>query len=155
MYVIINSTTREPLNSPGMNNRFPDGNIPGLACEEGEEIVRIQDGSDLCMKILNEFNAWRFTEALDDIEIITTQAEIDAKQAEEDQKNIVTQRDGLLQEVLWMRDRHRDEADLISLGYITETTLTSAQFDELLIYIQNLREVPQSGYILPTKPSFI
>lgn len=48
-------------------------------------------------------------------------------------------RDGELLAVTWLRDRHRDQIDIA-----TETTLTSEQFTELLVYMQALRDWPQS-----------
>jgi hypothetical protein len=48
-------------------------------------------------------------------------------------------RDSELSSVIWLRDRHRDQLDL---G--TETALTPEQFTELLVYIQALRDWPQS-----------
>lgn len=64
-------------------------------------------------------------------------------------------RRGLLQDVIWMRDRHRDQLDL---G--TPTTLTEQQFTELLTYIQALRDVPVVSDplgvpIWPSLPSFL
>ncbi|MFW3895947.1 phage tail assembly chaperone [Pseudomonas bharatica] len=47
-------------------------------------------------------------------------------------------RDGQLSAVQWLRDRHRDELDLGR-----EPTLSAAQFDELLAYLQTLRDWPQ------------
>ncbi|WP_372822198.1 phage tail protein [Pseudomonas parafulva] len=52
-------------------------------------------------------------------------------------------RDGEIQRVTWLRERHRDEVDQ---GH--PTTLTSAQFSELLAYIQQLRDWPQ-GTVFP------
>lgn len=157
MYIIIDSVTREPIEgqSPGTNNKFPDGNVPGVTCEVGQEIVKIQDGSVLCNKILNEFNPWKFNETKDDIELLVTQEEIDAQTLVANNNAKVHERDSLMTEVLWVRDRHRDELDLINLGELTETTLTSTEFNDLLIYIQDLRDVPQNNYIIPTKPSFL
>lgn len=48
-------------------------------------------------------------------------------------------RDTQLSAVTWLRDRHRDQIDIA-----TETTLTSEQFTELLVYMQALRDWPQS-----------
>ncbi|WP_448647201.1 phage tail protein [Pseudomonas mohnii] len=41
--------------------------------------------------------------------------------------------------VTWLRDRHRDELELEM-----ETTLTAEQYAELLAYIRDLRDWPQS-----------
>lgn len=48
-------------------------------------------------------------------------------------------RDEALDRIKWLRDRHRDELDM---GL--PTTLETAQFTELLGYMQALREWPQS-----------
>lgn len=49
-------------------------------------------------------------------------------------------RDASVNAVLWLRERHRDEQDLQR-----STTLTPAQFAELLNYLQALRDWPQSA----------
>lgn len=48
-------------------------------------------------------------------------------------------RDSELAKQVWLRDRHRDQ---IELG--VATTLTADQFAELLAYIRDLRDWPQS-----------
>lgn len=48
-------------------------------------------------------------------------------------------RDGELSSVVWLRDRHRDQLELS-----TDTTLTAEQFNELLVFMQALRDWPQS-----------
>ena len=48
-------------------------------------------------------------------------------------------RDAEVSRVLWLRDRHRDQLDA---GIVT--TLTVEQFNEVLVYIQTLRDWPQS-----------
>ncbi|WP_175649950.1 phage tail assembly chaperone [Pseudomonas sp. Marseille-P9899] len=48
-------------------------------------------------------------------------------------------RDNRLSSVQWLRERHRDE---LELG--RDTTLSVAQFEELLTYIQALRDWPQA-----------
>jgi len=48
-------------------------------------------------------------------------------------------RDTELASVMWLRERHRDQAEI---G--TATTLAGDQFNELLVYIQVLRDWPQS-----------
>lgn len=64
-------------------------------------------------------------------------------------------RNAELASVEWIRDRHRDEVE-INQG----TTLDSAKFEELLIYIQQLRDWPQSPKFpekadRPVKPKWI
>lgn len=48
-------------------------------------------------------------------------------------------RDLELQGVAWLRERHRDQAELGS-----DTTLSADQYSELLTYMQQLRDWPQS-----------
>lgn len=48
-------------------------------------------------------------------------------------------RDGELVAVMWLRDRHRDQLEISE-----STTLTAEQFNELLVYMQALRDWPQS-----------
>lgn len=49
-------------------------------------------------------------------------------------------RDGELSAVMWLRERHRDQLEIPE-----ETTLTAEQFNELLVYMQALRDWPQSA----------
>ncbi|MEN5255244.1 phage tail assembly chaperone [Pseudomonas protegens] len=48
-------------------------------------------------------------------------------------------RDVELTSVLWLRERHRDQLEIEA-----PTTLTAGQFKELLVYMQALRDWPQS-----------
>ncbi|WJM94701.1 phage tail assembly chaperone [Pseudomonas defluvii] len=48
-------------------------------------------------------------------------------------------RDSQLSSVMWLRERHRDQQDIGG-----STTLTAEQFKELLVYMQALRDWPQS-----------
>ncbi|PZW75538.1 phage tail assembly chaperone [Pseudomonas sp. 2848] len=48
-------------------------------------------------------------------------------------------RDGALQAAIWLRERHRDQQEI---G--TDTSLTAEQFAALLVYMQALRDWPQS-----------
>lgn len=48
-------------------------------------------------------------------------------------------RDAELSSVMWLRERHRDQVEISD-----QTTLTSEQFAELLVYMQALRDWPQS-----------
>lgn len=50
-----------------------------------------------------------------------------------------TWRDLEIERVKWIRERHRDESDMGK-----PTSITAAQFSELLIYIQRLRDWPES-----------
>jgi len=48
-------------------------------------------------------------------------------------------RDGELAGLMWLRERHRDQLEIS-----VDTTLTGEQFTELLHYMQDLRDWPQS-----------
>lgn len=48
-------------------------------------------------------------------------------------------RDAELSRISWLRDRHRDQEEMQM-----ETTLSAEQYNELLAYIQQLRDWPQS-----------
>ncbi|MBK3476713.1 phage tail protein [Pseudomonas sp. MF6751] len=48
-------------------------------------------------------------------------------------------RDSELLDLAWLRDRHRDQAEMGA-----DTTLTTEQYAELLSYMQLLRDWPQS-----------
>ncbi|WP_454863729.1 phage tail assembly chaperone [Pseudomonas hormoni] len=48
-------------------------------------------------------------------------------------------RDGELASLMWLRERHRDQMEIA-----VDTTLTGEQFTELLLYMQALRDWPQS-----------
>lgn len=50
-------------------------------------------------------------------------------------------RDVELASVAWLRDRHRDQ---LEIG--VDTTLDADQFPELLLYMQSLRDWPQSDH---------
>lgn len=56
-----------------------------------------------------------------------------------------TWRNGVIESIKWLRERHRDEVDL-GLG----TTLSADRFIELLNYLQSLRDWPLSeGFPAP------
>lgn len=64
-------------------------------------------------------------------------------------------RDGELSAVMWLRERHRDQLEISE-----STTLTAEQFNELLVYMQALRDWPQSpdfpdSQYRPTAPAWI
>ena len=48
-------------------------------------------------------------------------------------------RDSVLAQAVWLRDRHRDQLEIGG-----STTLTAEQFQGLLVYMQALRDWPQS-----------
>ncbi|WP_404938355.1 phage tail assembly chaperone [Pseudomonas sp. JDS08PS003] len=64
-------------------------------------------------------------------------------------------RDAELASVMWLRERHRDQLEIEA-----PTTLTGEQFKELLVYMQSLRNWPQSldfpqTELRPAPPSWI
>lgn len=65
-------------------------------------------------------------------------------------------RNGMINSCEWMKARHQDE-----LALSLTTTLTSAQYTQLLQYIQALRVCMDPGItdptkiVWPTKPSFV
>ncbi|MEN5244297.1 phage tail protein [Pseudomonas atacamensis] len=64
-------------------------------------------------------------------------------------------RDEQISAILWLRERHRDQLDLNQ-----SSTLTADQFNELLNYIRQLRDWPQSSdfpltQARPVKPEWI
>ena len=64
-------------------------------------------------------------------------------------------RDEQINRILWLRERHRDQLDLNQ-----SPTLTADQFNELLTYIRDLRDWPQSlefpsADARPVKPDWI
>jgi len=64
-------------------------------------------------------------------------------------------RDAELSSVMWLRERHRDQQELGG-----DTTLSGNQFSELLVYMQQLRDWPQSTNFpdsehRPTAPTWI
>ncbi|EJM65579.1 Caudovirales tail fiber assembly protein [Pseudomonas sp. GM50] len=48
-------------------------------------------------------------------------------------------RDQAFDRVVWLRDRHRDEVELMKT-----TTLSDSEYQELLVYLQALRKWPQA-----------
>ena len=64
-------------------------------------------------------------------------------------------RDAELAALVWLRDRHRDQLELGAA-----TTLTPEQFGELLVFMQALRDWPQSAAFpdssaRPVPPAFL
>ncbi|MBC6626157.1 phage tail assembly chaperone [Pseudomonas sp.] len=66
--------------------------------------------------------------------------------AEEDASTERRWRDGELESVKWLRERHRDEVELGGA-----TSLTVEQYGELLGYMQSLRDWPQASDFPDTK----
>jgi len=78
--------------------------------------------------------------------------EITAIETEKEAQKVKQKRDKLINEVLWMLDRHRNQKE-----FGLPTTLTDTQAAEIAQYIQDLRDVPQqTGFpfdvVWPTKP---
>jgi len=69
------------------------------------------------------------------------------------------QRNALLNEYLWMVDRHKQQKELVIAGLIEQTKLSDSQYLELLQYIQELRDLPETinfeNPVFPTKPNFV
>ncbi|MCU1766773.1 MULTISPECIES: phage tail assembly chaperone [Pseudomonas] len=64
-------------------------------------------------------------------------------------------RDKELARGVWLRDRHRDQLEIVMV-----TTLSAEQFTQLLVYMQALREWPQSPHFpdsqyRPVAPSWV
>ncbi|WP_337154092.1 hypothetical protein [Pseudomonas protegens] len=64
-------------------------------------------------------------------------------------------RDSALDSVRWLRERHRDQLEIE-----VPTTLATAQFKQLLVYMQALRDWPQSPHFpdsqyRPVAPSWV
>lgn len=64
-------------------------------------------------------------------------------------------RDQAFDRVVWLRDRHRDEVELMKT-----TTLSDTEYQELLVYLQALRKWPQakkfpSKRSRPKKPGWL
>jgi len=64
-------------------------------------------------------------------------------------------RDKEFERVVWLRDRHRDEVELMKA-----TTLSDADYQTLLVYLQALRKWPQakkfpSKRSRPKKPAWM
>jgi hypothetical protein len=84
----------------------------------------------------------------------------DAEKLEQALAEIRAKRDDLLNDVIWEVDRHKQQLELVSAGKLTSTTLTSEQYLNLLVYIQELRELPNEvtdpgSVTYPAKPEGI
>lgn len=70
------------------------------------------------------------------------------------------ERDCRINETQWLIERHHDETERVMLKSAERTTLTEAQYQELLEYRQLLREVPQQAtfpesVVFPEEPKFV
>lgn len=87
------------------------------------------------------------------------QSDIDADDATSAWTSLREERDVKIVEVEWYRSRHKDEIDQ-GLIVGTSTSLNQAEYDELLTYIQELRDFPNTvsdptdTLTWPTKPSW-
>ena len=84
---------------------------------------------------------WRAIDSADDVghgETLATELPPPSSQYEAEKEK--AWRDSEIVRVKWVRERHRDESDLGAV-----TTLTTTQFTELLAYIQELRDWPESS----------
>ena len=103
--------------------------------ESGEVYAFLADGSE------DEFigsTLSAMTDAEVDLHLNPPAKPKTADQIEADER---AWRDTAVTGVLWLRERHRDEQDLGR-----ETTLSVEQFGELLSYLQDLRDWPQSEH---------
>ncbi|MBA1195531.1 hypothetical protein G7011_00185 [Pseudomonas plecoglossicida] len=101
--------------------------------ETGEVFAYLADGSE------DEFIAAALspmTDAEVDLHLNPPERPRTADQVEAEER---AWRDAAVNSVLWLRERHRDEQDLGRT-----TTLSAAEFSELLNYLQELRDWPQS-----------
>ncbi|MDH0730990.1 phage tail assembly chaperone [Pseudomonas sichuanensis] len=95
--------------------------------------VQRDDSGRVCGRFANRQEGYA-EEWLDDnhLDLIAPDGELQAN-------NERAWRDSALAAVMWLRDRHRDQVE----GGAA-TTLTAEQFQELLAYMQALRDWPQS-----------
>ncbi|WP_256815681.1 MULTISPECIES: phage tail assembly chaperone [Pseudomonas] len=82
----------------------------------------------------------------------TLDAVLDAEALAKDER---AWRDAELADLVWLRDRHRDQLEIGA-----PTTLTPEQFTELLVFMQALRDWPQSeafpdASARPVAPAFL
>lgn len=102
-----------------------------------------------------------------DFSKVITQEMRDAEAAKQRESDVRAERDRLLDEVLWMRDRHQDEKQLAELdtppggtASYDSLSLSPYAYIELVQYIQALRDVPQQpgfpeNVEWPDKPLFL
>ena len=82
MVIIIDKVTGIPEINHGTNSAYPDGGIPNIVSEEGQEIVRIHDESPLAQQIQEAKYKWKFNQDRTEILDIETQQEKDEKEQE-------------------------------------------------------------------------
>lgn len=79
MIIIINKATGKIIKNYGTNSAFPDGNLPGVEADDGQEIVRIHDNSPLATEIMSMRVRFKFNKARTKLINTETKQEIEAK----------------------------------------------------------------------------
>ncbi|GFM38324.1 phage tail assembly chaperone [Desulfovibrio psychrotolerans] len=136
---ILDCTTTTYMDQHGGGTRYPDlADTPVLDwIERGQRLVLYLGCDEATAQALAETNA-PFS-----VRIVAAEEVADfVWQATR------TKRNDLLSAAVGIRDRHRDERELVAAAVRTETTLTEPQFIELLTYIDALRQIPQ-GFPYP------
>lgn len=68
-------------------------------------------------------------------------------------------RNALLNDCLWMVDRHKQQKELLTANFVKRINLSDSQYMKLLRYIQELRDLPETinfeNPAFPTKPDFL
>lgn len=109
----------------------------------------------MSVAVRNDLRGWRAVDGPDDVlpdehyseappELLAIAADLERQW-----------RDAELTSLVWLRDRHRDQ---LEIG--VTTTLTAEQFSELLVFMQALRDWPQSEVFpntsaRPVPPAFL
>jgi len=137
--IILDCTLITYTDEHGGGTRYPDlADTPVLDwIERGQRLVLYLDCDAAAAQALAAANA-AFSAR------VATAAEVDAFVWQA----VRTQRGTLLDAAVGVRDRHRDERELVAAELRPATTLTEPQFLELLTYIDALRQIPQ-GYPYP------
>lgn len=148
---ILDCITIKYMDKNGGGTRYPDLNGVTVLdwIERGSRLVQYLDCDESAAQAIVDAN----------IEFNTRLATADAVKDFAWQATR-TQRDALLADSIGIRDRHRDERELVAANLREATTLTEEQFLQLLTYIDALRQIPQ-GYaypkavVWPETPEFI
>lgn len=148
---IIDAITQKYMDEYGGGTRYPD--YTGVTSfdwiERGSRLVLFLDCDEVVAQSIVDANP-QFSAR------IVTAEEVSAF-VWQDTRNT---RNSLLAESVTLRDRHRDERELVTASIRPETTLTEPQYIELLTYIDALRQIPQgfpypAAVVWPEKPAFI
>lgn len=137
--------------SPG-GLRYPDGHVPRLDwIERGTQLVVVLDCTEAeAQAVVDDPANAPFGGAVVDMTDVDDFVWRDVR----------ARRDALIAAADWLVLRHIQEMALVTAGALTATTLTDAEYLELLEYIQTLRQIPQ-GYdypaavVWPDAPAFI